>query len=294
MFRLRRYLCAILLALSAASRAEVTVTDATGEPVTLSRPAQRIVSLSPHITEQLFTIGAGPAIVATVEWSDYPEPARALPRVGSSGAINLEVLLRHNPDLVIAWRSGNGDQVIERLRALGLKVYVQEPRHLADIATEIVRLGELTGRGAEARAAADDFRGRIDELRVTFSYRRPVRVFQQIWNRPMISLNGEHLVSDVIRLCGGRNIFADAPTLVVNTSLESVVLANPQVIVVSEADGVPPDWMREWQQWPGIDAVANDQLYVINPDLLHRHTLRIAEGAELMCRYIDKARQLLD
>src|SRR5690606_19884701 len=219
-----------LLALPVAGAEPIPVVDADGKTLTLAAPARRIVSLSPHITEQLFAIGAGERVVGTVEWSDYPAAAERIPRLGTSSAINHEVLLRLDPDLVIRWRSGNGEGLAARLRALGLPVYVQEPRSLDDIPAELGRLGTLTGRERQAAAVVADFNDRIARLRAAYSGRRPVRVFQQIWNQPMISLNGEHLVSDIIRLCGGENIFADAPALVVNTSLEAVVLKDPEVI----------------------------------------------------------------
>jgi len=281
-----------LLALPVAGAEPIPVVDADGKTLTLAAPARRIVSLSPHITEQLFAIGAGERVVGTVEWSDYPAAAERIPRLGTSSAINHEVLLGLDPDLVILWRSGNGEGLAARLRALGLPVYVQEPRSLDDIPAELGRLGTLTGRERQAAAVVADFNDRIARLRAAYSGRRPVRVFQQIWNQPMISLNGEHLVSDIIRLCGGENIFADAPALVVNTSLEAVVLKDPEVIIVSEADGTPPAWIDEWRRWPGISAVANGQIHVIDPDLLHRHGPRIAEGAAQMCDYIDRARGL--
>ena len=288
----RRLAMLTLLAGEMAVAGGISVVDADGEVLTLAAPAARIVSLSPHITEQLFAIGAGQAVVGTVEWSDYPAEAENIPRIGTSSAINHEVLLRLDPDLVILWRSGNGEGLVARLRALGLPVYVQEPRSLDHIPLELRRLGALTGREREAAGVAAAFDERITRLRATYSARRPVRVFQQIWNQPMISLNGEHLVSDIIRLCGGENIFADAPSLVVNTSLEVVIRRDPEVIIVSEADGAAPGWIDEWRRWSGISAVANDQIHVIDPDLLHRHGPRIAEGAALMCDYIDRARRL--
>lgn len=288
--RLLLLFVAVAMATNAASGGPVTVMDADDQALTLAVPARRIVSLSPHITEQLFAIGAGGQIVATVEWSDYPIEAREIPRVGSSSNVNDEVLLRQDPDLVVLWRSGNGAQLASRLRALGLAVYVQEPRSIEDIPRELVKLGVITGHAEEAETAARRFTDKIAVLRETYGNRAPVRVFQQIWNQPMITLNGGHLMSDVIRLCGGSNIFADAPALVVNTSREMVLIRDPEVIVISEADGAPPAWLGEWQQWPGISAVANGQIHVIDPDLLHRHGPRIAEGAALMCDYIDRAR----
>jgi len=267
------------------------VRDASGYQVDLKQPAKRIVSLSPHITEQLFAIGAGELIVGTVEWSDYPEAARNVPRVGSSSAINYEIVMRLDPDLVLAWRSGNGDQVVARLRALGFVVHVQEPERLEDIPRELSQLGVLVGHEDQAAVVVDDFNTRIAALRETYAERPVVQVFQQIWGQPLITLNGDHLASDIIRLCGGHNIFADAATLVVNTSLEAVLLRDPELIIVTESDSDLTASLRAWQKRPGIRAVANGQVTAIDPDLLQRHGPRIADGAEQVCEAIERARR---
>lgn len=279
------------LSLTAAVASPVSVRDASGYQVDLKQPAKRIVSLSPHITEQLFAIGAGELIVGTVEWSDYPEAARNVPRVGSSSAINYEIVMRLDPDLVLAWRSGNGDQVVARLRALGFVVHVQEPERLEDIPRELSQLGVLVGHEDQAAVVVDDFNTRIAALRETYAERPVVQVFQQIWGQPLITLNGDHLASDIIRLCGGHNIFADAATLVVNTSLEAVLLRDPELIIVTESDSDLTASLRAWQKWPGIRAVANGQVTAIDPDLLQRHGPRIADGAEQVCEAIERARR---
>lgn len=279
------------LSLTAAVASPVSVRDASGYQVDLKQPAKRIVSLSPHITEQLFAIGAGELIVGTVEWSDYPEAARNVPRVGSSSAINYEIVMRLDPDLVLAWRSGNGDQVVARLRALGFVVHVQEPERLEDIPRELSQLGVLVGHEDQAAVVVDDFNTRIAALRETYAERPVVQVFQQIWGQPLITLNGDHLASDIIRLCGGHNIFADAATLVVNTSLEVVLLRDPELIIVTESDSDLTASLRAWQKWPGIRAVANGQVTAIDPDLLQRHGPRIADGAEQVCEAIERARR---
>lgn len=279
------------LSLTAAVASPVSVRDASGYQVDLKQPAKRIVSLSPHITEQLFAIGAGELIVGTVEWSDYPEAARNVPRVGSSSAINYEIVMRLDPDLVLAWRSGNGDQVVARLRALGFVVHVQEPERLEDIPRELSQLGVLVGHEDQAAVVVDDFNTRIAALRETYAERPVVQVFQQIWGQPLITLNGDHLASDIIRLCGGHNIFADAATLVVNTSLEAVLLRDPELIIVTESDSDLTASLRAWQKWPGIRAVANGQVTAIDPDLLQRHGPRIAGGAEQVCEAVERARR---
>jgi len=277
--------------LTAAVASPVSVRDASGYQVELKQPARRIVSLSPHITEQLFAIGAGELIVGTVEWSDYPEAARDIPQVGSSSAINYEIVTRLDPDLVLAWRSGNGDQVVARLRALGFVVHVQEPERLEDMPRELVQLGVLVGHEDQAAVVVDDFNTRIVALREAYSGRPVVQVFQQIWGQPLITLNGDHLASDILRLCGGHNIFADAATLVVNTSLEAVLLRDPELIIVTESGSDLSASLRAWQKWPSIRAVANGQVTAIDPDLLQRHGPRIAAGAEQVCEAVERARR---
>lgn len=273
------------------SNAGVSVMDDSGQRIALTQPARRIVSLAPHLTETLYAVGAGPAMVAAVSYSDYPEAAKALPRVGSYAKINLESLLAHEPDLVVAWSSGNGLAVVERLRLLGLTVYVDESRSLQSVADSMRRLAVLVGAGSEGLEAARRYEAKITGLAEQYSDQKPLSVFYQVWNQPLITINDEHLIADVIRLCGGSNVFADAPGLVPRIGVESVLHAAPQVIVASGMDEARPEWLDDWRRWPSIPAVANDQLYFVPPDLLQRHSPRIAEGARQFCQALQRARQ---
>jgi len=186
------FVCGALLMPMA--QANVSVTDDTGREVRLAQPAQRIVSLAPHITELLFSAGAGGRIVGVVEYSDYPPAAKKLPRVGAYNAVDMERILALRPDLVIAWASGNPPALIEQLRSLGLTVFLSEPRSLEDVASNLERFGQLAGTQTTAQAAADEFRRRLQALRVRYSDRKPVSVFYQIWHRPLMTVNGEHLI----------------------------------------------------------------------------------------------------
>lgn len=280
------------LTLHSSVRAEaVSVTDDSGQAIVLKQPARRIVSLAPHLTETLYAIGAGPAMVAAVSYSDYPQAAEELPRVGSYAKINLESLLAHEPDLVVAWSSGNGLEVVERLRSLGLTVYVDESRSLQSVADSMRRLSVLAGTSARGLAAAGRYEEKIAALALRYRDQKKLGVFYQVWNQPLITINDEHLIADVIRLCGGSNVFADAPGLVPRIGVESVLHAAPQVIVASGMDEARPEWLDDWRRWPSIPAVANDQLYFVPPDLLQRHSPRIADGAEQFCQALARARQ---
>ena len=282
-------LCFIWL-IAAGVHADIRLSDDLGNEITLEHPAGRIVSLAPNITELLFHIGAGKQIVGADEYSNYPEAAKDIQRVNNYAAANYELILALKPDVVIAWQSGNGDGIVERIRQLGLPVFVIEPRKLRDIPDIFMRLGKLTGHERQALEKKRQFLARLEELRTARAGVAPVTVFYQVWNEPLITLNGEHLVSDVIRLCGGRNVFADAAPLVPYVSIEAVVRANPEVIIASGSTDESPAWLEMWNQWPMIEAVKNGHVHFIPPDLMQRHSMRILRGAGRVCSYLEQAR----
>ena len=271
--------------------AEIQVDDSLGRKLVLEKPATRVISLAPHMTEVAFAAGAGAQLIGAVSYSDYPEAAKAIPRVGSYDNVSYETLVALNPDLVLAWRSGNGDEVIKRLESLGLTVYVDESKTLEDVARSVRAVGKLTGNEAVAEAEARAFLQKLSQLRETYSTRQEVGVYYQIWDEPLLTLNGDHLISDVVRLCGGRNVFADSPVLVSRISVESVIRVDPQVIIASGMDKARPEWLDKWREWTSMTAVKNNQLYFVPPDVLQRHTPRIIEGASLMCEKLQLARE---
>ncbi len=271
--------------------ADIRVEDAVGRKLVLDKPAVRVVSLAPHMTEVAFAAGAGRQLIGAVAYSDYPEVAKTIPRVGSYDNVSYESLVALTPDLVLAWRSGNGDEIIKRLESLGLPVYVDEPRTLQDVARSVRDVGKLTGNASIAEAAAQDFLQQLSHLRETYSAREEISVYYQIWDEPLLTLNGDHLISDVVRLCGGRNVFADALPLVSRISVESVIRKDPQVIIASGMDKARPEWLDAWREWTAMTAVKNEQLYFVPPDVLQRHTPRIIEGATRVCEQLQKARE---
>jgi iron complex transport system substrate-binding protein len=271
------------------ARGEIVVTDVSGTRIRLDAPARRIVSLTPHITELLFAAGAGDRVVGTAEYSDFPPAARALPRVGGN-SLDLEAIVALKPDLVMGWQSGNAAASVARLRALGLTVHLSEPGRIEDIAGELERIGLLAGTGAAADAAARAFRERYALLAARYSRRPPVAVFYQIWKQPLMTVNGKQIISDAIRLCGGRNVFAQLPILAPTVTVESVIAADPEVIVASGMGDARPEWLDDWRRWTTLTAVARDNLYFVPPDLLQRHTPRILDGAEKLCVHLEAAR----
>jgi len=270
--------------------AALTAIDDTGQEITLAQPARRIVSLAPNITELVFAAGAGDRLVGVSEYSDYPDAAQRIPRIGGGNGLDLEAIVGLAPDLVIAWKSGNPPRYWQRLRALGLTVFVSEPRHLQDIADTLRRFGVLAGTEVTAARQASEFEQRYSRLSQHYSKRTPVRVFYQVWGRPLMTVNGEHLISDVIRLCGGRNVFAKLPTLAPQITIEAVLAANPEVIVAGSGNEPAEAVLSKWKRWSELSAVAHDHLFVIPRELMVRQTPRILQGAEQLCSILDAVR----
>lgn len=272
------------------SAAELVVVDDSGVEVRLQQPAKRIISLAPNITEVLFHVGAGAQIVGADEYSNYPPAAKEIVRVNNHAAANYELILSLKPDLVIAWQSGNGDKIINPLRKLGIPVFVVETREIEQIPNLFRRFGQLSGNTDQAEQRALEFTQRLKALRLANKDKSLIRTFYQIWDEPLITLNGKHMVSSVIELCGGVNIFADAVPLVPYVNIESVVAADPQVIIAGGSQEEQPAWFKRWQKWYGISAVINSHIYLIPADLMQRHSVRILDGAGMMCDYLDSAR----
>ncbi len=193
-----------LLLACVSARAAIVVGDDAGRSVTLERPAQRIVSLSPHATELLFAAGAGARVVGVAAYSDYPPAATPLPQVGDAHALDLERILALRPDLVVAWLSGNSRQQVERLEASGIAVYFSEPRTAPDVATNLERLGQVAGTADAGRAAAQRYRAELAKLEQDYRGARPVKLFYEIWHAPVMTLSGRHFVSDILARCGAH------------------------------------------------------------------------------------------
>nr|WP_228273587.1 cobalamin-binding protein [Rhodocyclus tenuis]MBB4246617.1 iron complex transport system substrate-binding protein [Rhodocyclus tenuis] len=273
-----------------AASTAIVVSDDAGNTLRLARPARRIVSLAPHITETLYAAGVGERVVGSVDYADYPEAAKRLPRVGGYSRLDAEAVLALKPDLVVGWQSGNAPAQIERLRALGIPVFLSQPNHIEDVASALERFGELGGEPVAGHAAATQFRERLAALRARYGERPKVRTFYQIWKQPLMTIGGRQIISDAIRLCGGDNIFAALDTMAPTVTVEGVLAANPEAIVASGMDAARPEWLDDWRRWPSLTAVARDNLFFVPPELIQRHTPRLLDGAERLCQALETAR----
>lgn len=280
--------------LDTACAATVSAVDDAGNTVTLAAPAQRVISLAPHTTELIYAAGGGAKLVGAVAYSDYPPQALSVPRVGDNRALDLERIAALKPDLIVVWRHGNAQQQIDRLREMHIPLFFSEPHRLDDVATSLTRLGVLLGTQKAAQDAAQTYRREIAQLRARYAQRAPVSVFYEVWDQPLMTINGEHMISDVIALCGGRNVFAALHPLVPTLSTEAVLATNPDAIVTASqgatASDRPLPALTRWRAWPQLHAVARGNLFAIDGDLLTRPGPRIAQGATQLCEDLDRAR----
>ena len=282
------WLCGTLCASAAMAATSLSVKDAAGNLVSLAAPAQRIVSLSPHTTEMLYAIGAGSRVVATVDYSNYPPAARQLPRVGSYMGISLEAVLRQKPDLVLAWQDGGYPRELERLRGLGVPVFISHPLQLDDVASEMQQLGRLLGSTAQADVVAGQYRQRLQQLRQRYAHRPPLSVFYQLSAAPIYTVSQQSFLGRMLQLCGGRNVFGSLSQPAPQVSIEAVVAAQPQVMLADQA-GI----LAMWTRWPSLPAVAKGTRYALQADLISIPGPRLVDGTALVCATLDKARHSL-
>ncbi|MEO5881216.1 MAG: cobalamin-binding protein [Caldimonas sp.] len=296
-------LCATALLLSglalATQAAPIVVVDDAGRELRLERPPARIVTLAPSLTELVFAAGGGPAIVAVDSSSDHPAAARAIPRIGDVARIDVERLLALTPDLVVVWRHGNTNRELEQLESAGIRLFRLEPQRLDDVVHAIERLGQVLGTEAIAGPAAARLRERLAALRQRHSSAPPVRVFYQVWSSPLMTISGKQIVSEVIELCGGRNVFAGLAPLVPQVAIESVLAADPEAIFTADERGNTALLRRDidvsafaaWRRHPRLAAVRGRWLYTLNGDAISRQGPRIVDGTSAVCDALDEVRR---
>ncbi|MBC3871806.1 cobalamin-binding protein [Undibacterium oligocarboniphilum] len=281
----------ILQVAQAAQPLAISVTDDMGNTVRLSRPAQRVISLSPHVTELIFAAGGGAKIVGTVSYSDYPAAAKEIPRIGDNRLVDMERIMALKPDLLVVWMHGAFDKQQERLRQSGIPFFFSEPHRLAQVPETLQKFGSLLGTEAQAQQAAAEFRQQLQQLQSLYGGKPIVRTFYQVWHQPLYTLNDRHIVSDAIRLCGGENIFGRLTTIAPVVSMEAVLQENPEAIISSESPDQRSNSMTQWKALTTLLAVRNQNLVTINGDLMNRPGPRIIDGARAICEALEQARQ---
>ena len=274
-----RYLLLILIGLSACE----VLAD------TNSQARQRIISLSPHLAELVFAVGAGDRLIGVSAYTDYPEAAAKLPVIGDAFMLDLERLTVMKPDLLLAWQSGTPAHVVDELRSRGYQVEVITTKSLQDIPLALRRIGELTGHDTMADTTADNFVDGLDALRALASDAATIAVFYQVSKRPLYTINGDHYVSQLIEICGGRNIFADLGKLAPLIGVEAVLGRDPEIMLA--ADDAGPDAFSEWQHWPGMAANRYANQFLMPAAEIGRATPRLLEAGAAICNALEEGRK---
>ncbi|MBY0238914.1 MAG: cobalamin-binding protein [Burkholderiaceae bacterium] len=287
----RSALAAALLAALAtqAAHAAITVHDDDGRPVTLQKPAQRVIAMAPHVTEMLFAAGGGDKIVGVVSYSDYPEAAKKIQHIGDNRNIDLERVASLKPDLIVIWMHGASERQIDTLRQLGIPLFHSEPKKLADIPDNLQRMGKLLGTEAVAEKAAAELRGKLAALTTQYAQRPPVRVFYQVWDKPLYTLAGGHIINDVMRVCGGENIFAALKTTAPVVDVEGVLREDPEAVFATAEKNY--GGVDLWRPYKNMKAVKNNNLFTIESSLVNRSGPRLIQGAAMICERLETARQ---
>ncbi|WP_352296743.1 cobalamin-binding protein [Pseudoalteromonas sp. 20-MNA-CIBAN-0454] len=253
--------------------------------------ALRIVALAPHIVENLYAIGAGDNIVGTVDYADYPAAAKGITRIGGYYGISIEKLLVLKPDIVIAWKSGNQSDDLAQIERLGIKLYLTDPTTVTGIADELLMLGKLTGNIKQSEQVVKAFNTKLAAITAKQQGKSKLTGFYQLWSEPMMTVSKNTGISELMATCQVTNVFANSRTDYPQISIENVIVAKPQIIIIPDEKSATPQPTINWQQWPEIPAVKNKQFLSVNADLLHRFSARMLDGLADMCDKIDVSRQ---
>ncbi|MRV76781.1 ABC transporter substrate-binding protein [Duganella sp. FT92W] len=280
---------ALLAAMATQAQAVITVQDDDGRPVTLQKPAQRVVSMAPHVTEMLFAAGGGDKIVGVVSYSDYPEAAKKIQNIGDNRNVDMERVASLKPDLIVIWMHGASERQIDTLRQLGIPLFHSEPKKLADIPNNVQRMGKLLGTEAVADKVAADLRGKLAALTAQYAQRPPVRVFYQVWDKPLYTLAGGHIINDAMRVCGGDNVFAALKTTAPVVDVENVLREDPEAVFATAEKNY--GGVDLWKPYKNMKAVKNNNLFTIDSSLVNRSGPRMIQGTAMICEKLEEARQ---
>ena len=266
------------------------VTDDTGAKVTLRTGPLRILSVTPGATEMLFAAGAGSNIVATVDTSDVPEAAKKIARIGDATALDYEKVIQAHASVAVVWEDINSATMIEKLASLGLPIYKVRAETLRDIPRSIERLSALSKTSAVAAAAAASLDHQLDSMDARRPAQKPLEVFYQIWEGPIYTIGGHHIITDALRYCGAHNIFEDLKWPANIIGREAIIKRDPDVIILSAPVLTAREWASYWDYYPAMRAVANKKVQAWTDGRLDRMGPGAIDAAQDLCKTLDQLR----
>ncbi|GHE91656.1 cobalamin-binding protein [Thalassotalea profundi] len=251
----------------------------------------RIIALAPHIVEMLYEVGAGDLIIGTTDHADFPEQAKEIPRVGNYAKLSIEQILSLDPDVIIAWRTGNPSDDLARLEKMGIKIVYSEPEYLEDVAREIQIFAKIAGAERQGKVVADSYLKKLAKIRAQYQYKSPIKVFFEMWSRPLTTVANNAWPQQQLAICAGENPFIQSATDYPQINVELVVLKSPEIIIQPTSEGHNNSDTVNWRQWPTIPAVKTNAFITPNADKMYRMTSRVLDELTLLCQSIDQYRK---
>jgi len=265
-----------------------SVTDQVGRTLVVPENPRRVIALAPSITEIIYDLGQEKRLVGVTQYSTFPPEAEALPRVGSYVRLDIEKIVILKPDLCLAIKDGNPKHIIDKIVALGIPVYVINPRNLQQIMDTITRLGSLLHAKQAATKLVYDMEKRIGQVRAQVKKgRHKPRIFFQIDAEPLFSAGTNTFIHELIELAGGINTTAGEVSYP-RYSWEDIIVLQPEIVLISSmAGGLAPEYLlQSWKKWDQLTAVINDQIFVVDAELFDRPTPRLVDGLEKIAAII--------
>ncbi|WP_019029427.1 cobalamin-binding protein [Colwellia piezophila] len=252
-----------------------------------------IIALAPHIVEMLYDVGAGEQIIGTTAFADYPEQAKAIPRIGNYVRLQLERVIELQPDLIIAWKSGNPSDDLARLEQLGFNIVYSQPHTFEDIANELRHFAQLTGHTVQGEQVAQKFEQELAEITKNYQGKSEITGFYELWSRPLTTIAKGSWPQQFLNICQVKNPFEQVITPYPQISIEQVLPAFVQVIIQPLSINQKEREGFNWQDWSIIPAVANKQIIQPDADAMHRMSIRSLTALKDLCAKIDTTRTIL-
>lgn len=250
-----------------------------------------ILALSPHVVELLFAVGAGKQIIATTEFADYPEAAKAIPRIGNYSRLQIERVVELQPDVIIAWKTGNPADDLARLESLGFKLVYSDPKSLEDIASEMLKFGAISGNSETAKKAADDYANQLNVIKQKYQNKPMITVFYELWSRPLSTVAKGSWPQLHLDVCKAKNPFYKAANSYPQVGIEQVLVHNIDLIIQPLSENQTDKEGFNWHQWRALKAVKHNQIIIPDADQLHRMTPRLLGELEKLCEQIEQSRK---
>lgn len=250
---------------------------------------ERIVSLTPSVTETLFALGAGSAVVGVSQYCDYPPSVRTLPKVGSFITPNIEAIAALRPTLVVGPTTASDIREVRALRAMGIATLMVDDSSVAAIEESIVRVGDRIGRGARARVLVHTIREEIAAVEQQLRQAPRRTVLMVVGHQPMVAVGRGTFLDELLTLADGANIANVSDQAWPRLSLEYVIASHPEVILDGQMGTDPATPDSFWAKYPTIPAVKNHHVLGYPDDPTLHPGPRIGLTLGLLARLIHPA-----